>query len=266
MKIPDEPIGLSAAYTEKGQSMSIMPDLTGCVCLVTGASRGIGRAIALGLAEAGGAVAINCRSHIEEARTVATAVEAMGRKAVVVQADVSQSDDVARMVSATEAALGPVDILVNNAGMALRRTVDELTEADFDMTIAVNLKSAFLCTQAVLPHMRAQQWGRIVNISSGAARGAGAIGLHYNASKAGMEGLTRGYAARLVTEGITINAVAPSLIETEDMPAARVAAGARIPLGRLGRGEEVAQATLMVIANAYMTGQTVQLNGGMHFI
>lgn len=246
--------------------MSVMPDLTGRVCLVTGASRGIGRAIALGLAESGGDVAINCRSHIEEARAVAAAVEAMGRKATVVQADVSRSAEVARMVTATEAALGPVDILVNNAGMALRRTVDELTEADFDLTIAVNLKSAYLCTQAVLPHMRAQRWGRVVNISSGAARGAGGIGLHYNASKAGMEGLTRGYAARLVKEGITVNAVSPTLIETEDMPAARVAAGASIPLGRLGRGEEVAQATLMVIANAYMTGQTVQLNGGMYFI
>lgn len=246
--------------------MSVMPDLTGRVCLVTGASRGIGRAIALGLAEAGGDVAINCRSQIEAARAVAAAVEAMGRKATVVQADVSQSADVARMVSAIEAPLGPIDILVNNAGIVQPRTVDELTEADFDETIAVNLKSAFLCTQAVLPHMRQQQWGRIVNISSGAARGKGGIGLHYNASKAGMEGLTRGYAARLVAEGVTVNAVAPSLIETEDMSAERFAAGASVPVGRLGRGEEVAQATLMVIANAYMTGQTVQLNGGRQFI
>ena len=97
----------------------------------------------------------------------------------------------------------------------LVRGVDDLTEADFDLTIAVNLKSAFLCTQAVLPGMRARQWGRIVNISSGAARGAGGVGPHYNASKAGMEGLTRGYAARLVKDGITVNAVAPSLIETD---------------------------------------------------
>ncbi len=246
--------------------MSVIPDLTGRVCLVTGASRGIGRAIALGLAEAGGDVAINCRSQVEGARAVAAAVEAMGRKATVVQADVSLSADVARMVTATEEALGHVDILVNNAGMALRRTVDELTEEDFDATIAVNLKSVFLCTQAVLPHMRQQRWGRIVNISSGAARGTGGIGLHYNASKAGMEGLTRGYAARLAKEGVTVNAVSPTLIETEDMPAARVTAGANNPLGRLGRGEEVAQATLMVIANAYMTGSTVQLNGGTYFI
>ena len=106
-------------------------------------------------------------------------------------------------------------MLVNNAGIGLVRTVDELSEEDFDRTIAVNLKSVFLCTQAVVPGMRARKWGRIVNISSGAARGAGGVGPHYNASKAGMEGMTRGYAARLVKDGITVNAVAPSLIETD---------------------------------------------------
>jgi 3-oxoacyl-[acyl-carrier protein] reductase len=130
--------------------------------------------------------------------------------------------------------------------------------------MAVNLKSAFLCTQAVLPHMRAQQWGRIVNISSGAARGAGGVGLHYNASKAGMEGLTRGYAARLVKEGITVNAVAPTLIDTDMMPP-DPANSSRVPLGRLGQPDEVAQATLMVLGNAYMTGQTIHLSGGMSF-
>jgi 3-oxoacyl-[acyl-carrier protein] reductase len=113
--------------------------------------------------------------------------------------------------------------------------------------------------------MRQQRWGRIVNVSSGAARGAGVVGLHYNASKAGMEGLTRGYAARLVKEGITVNAVAPTLIETDMVPPLPETA-ARIPLGRLGRPEEVAQAVLMVVGNAYMTGQTIQVNGGTHFI
>ena len=149
--------------------------------------------------------------------------------------------------------------------MAIVRGIDELTESEFDQTIAVNLKSAFLCSQAVLPAMRANQWGRIVNISSGAARGAGAIGVHYNASKAGMEGLTRGYAARLVKQGITVNAVAPSLIET-DMMAGNTDLVRNIPLGRLGRPEEVAQAVLMVLGNDYMTGQTIVLNGGMTFI
>jgi 3-oxoacyl-[acyl-carrier protein] reductase len=246
--------------------MAINPDLRGRVCLVTGASRGIGRAIALALAEAGGDVAVNCRERVAEAEDVAAGVRSIGRRAVVVQADVSRADAVAGMMAGVVRELGPIDVLVNNAGMAERRGIDDLSEADFDRTIAVNLKSAFLCTQAVVGHMRVQKWGRIVNITSGAARGAGSIGLHYNASKAGMEGLTRGYAARLVKDGITVNAVAPSLVETEMMPAARVDAGARIPLGRLGRPEEVAQATLMVLGNAYMTGQTMQLNGGMNFI
>jgi 3-oxoacyl-[acyl-carrier protein] reductase len=245
--------------------MAISPELNGRVCLVTGASRGIGRAIAIALAKAGGEVAINCRARIDDARAVAVEIDAIGRRNVVVPADVSQAGDVARMIAATEAALGPVDVLVNNAGIAVRRGIDDLTEADFDTTIAVNLKSAYLCTHAVLAHMRRQKWGRIVNISSGAARGAGSIGLHYNAAKAGMEGLTRGYAARLVKEGITVNAVAPSLIETEMMPATSVDVAARIPVGRLGRPDEVAQATLMVIANAYMTGQTIHLSGGMTF-
>jgi len=172
---------------------------------------------------------------------------------------------------------GPIDILINNAGIAITRGLDDLTEADFDQTILVNLKSAFLCTQAVVPSMRAWKWGRIVNITSGAARGAGAIGPHYNASKAGMEGLTRGYAARLVKDGITVNNVAPSLIETDMMvgrtdtgersdAVLRTAMAARIPLGRFGRPDEVAHAVLMVVGNDYMTGQTIVLNGGMAFV
>ena len=170
------------------------------------------------------------------------------------------------MISAVERELGPVDVLVNNAGIGLVRTVDDLTEQDFDRTIAVNLKSAFLCTQAVIPGMRARKWGRIVNISSGAARGAGGGGPHYNASKAGMEGMTRGYAARLVKDGITVNAVAPSLIETDMVRSGLASSAARIPLGRFGTPEECAQAVLMVIGNAYMTGQTVALSGGLSFV
>ena len=246
--------------------MSMMPDLKGRIALVTGASRGIGRAVALALAEAGADVAVNYRERADDARAVVASLQAAGRRALAVGADVSDSAAVAGMVAAVTAGLGPVDVLVNNAGIALIRTVDDLTEADFDLTLTVNLKSAFLCTQAVLPHMRSQRWGRIVNISSGAARGAGGIGVHYNASKAGMEGLTRGYAARLVKEGITVNAVAPSLIDTDMMAARREEYEKRIPLGRMGTSEEVAQAVLMVLGNPYMTGQTVQLNGGTNFI
>jgi 3-oxoacyl-[acyl-carrier protein] reductase len=246
--------------------MSLLPDLTSRVALVTGGSRGIGRAIALALADAGANVAVNYRERVDNAHAVAEAIRAAGRRAIAVGADVSDSAAVTHMVNQIATELGPVDVLVNNAGIALIRTVDELTEADFDRTITLNLKSAFLCTQAVLPHLRAQRWGRIVNISSGAARGAGGIGVHYNASKAGMEGLTRGYAARLLAEGITVNAVAPSLIDTDMMSARRDDYAKRIPLGRMGTPEEVAQVALMVLGNPYMTGQTVQLNGGTHFI
>ena len=246
--------------------MSVAPDLTGRVALVTGGSRGIGRAIVLALAEAGADVAVNFSERAEAAEAVAAGVRGLGRRAVAMGADVSDAARVEAMMARIATELGPLDILVNNAGLALTRGLDDLTEADFDRTIAVNLKSVFLCTRAVLPAMRARQWGRIVNISSGAARGTGAIGVHYNASKAGLEGLTRGYAARLVRDGITVNAVAPSLIDTDMIGSRREELAPRIPLGRLGTSEEVAQATLMVIGNAYMTGQTIQLNGGMHFI
>ena len=241
-------------------------ELTARIALVTGGSRGIGRAIALALADAGSAVAVNCRERVQEAERVAETIRSTGGRAIAVPADVSRRQPVADMIARIEHALGPVDILVNNAGIAIPRGLDDLREEDFDRTIAVNLKSAFLCTEAVLPGMRARQWGRIVNISSGAARGAGGIGVHYNASKAGLEGLMRGYAARLAKEGITVNAVAPSLIATDMIEALGADPAARIPVGRLGAAEEVAQAVLMVIGNAYMTGQTIPLNGGLHFI
>jgi len=243
-----------------------MTDLTKRVALVTGGSRGIGRTVAISLAEAGAAVAVNYREKKAEAEATARAIRAAGGRAMAVGADVSKTAEVARMVAAVEAELGPVEVLVNNAGIGLIRGVDDLTEEDFDLTIAVNLKSAFLCTQAAVPGMRRQRWGRIVNISSGAARGAGGIGPHYNASKAGMGGLTRGYAARLVKDGITVNAVAPSLIETDMVRSGLASSPARIPLGRFGTAEECAQVVLMLVGNAYMTGQTVALSGGMSFL
>ena len=245
--------------------MSAKQDFSARVALVTGGSRGIGAAIAVVLAELGAAVAINYRERAVDAEALVAGIKGRRGRAVAVAADVSQAAAVTAMVERVVSDLGPIDILVNNAGIAIVRGVDELSETDFDRTILVNLKSAFLCTQAVLPGMRERKWGRIVNITSGAARGAGAIGPHYNASKAGMEGLTRGYAARLVKEGITVNNVAPSLIET-DMMKGRTDLARNIPLGRMGQSEEVAQAVAMVLGNAYMTGQTIILNGGMAFI
>jgi len=238
--------------------------LNGRTALITGGSRGIGAAICKALAGAGAAVAINCRERLDQANQLAKQLREHGSRAVVFAADVSQRDAVTAMMEQVTSSLGSVDILINNAGMAVVRGIDDLTESDFDRTIAVNLKSAFLCTQAVLPTMRARKWGRIVNISSGAARGAGSIGPHYNASKAGMEGLTRGYAARLVKEGITVNAVAPSLIET-DMIKEHGQLVSRIPLGRFGTAEEVASAVMLLVDNPYMTGQTIAMSGGMAF-
>lgn len=235
------------------------------IALVTGASRGIGKAIAIALAEAGADVAVNYRERKRDADATVAAVKNLGRRAAEFGADVSDAEAVAAMVVSVEKTLGPIDILVNNAGVAIRHSLDEITEADFDHTITTNLKSAFLCTQAVWKGMRERNWGRVVNISSGAARGAGVFGVHYNASKAGLEGLTRGYAARLVRHGVTVNAVAPSLIDTEMIASQRDEIAARLPLGRLGTVEEIASAVVMVASNPYMTGQTVHVNGGYLF-
>jgi 3-oxoacyl-[acyl-carrier protein] reductase len=245
--------------------MALSPNLSGRVALVTGASRGIGRAIALTLAEAGADVAVNYRERADAAEATADEIRQSGRRAQAIRADVSIATEVAALVERAEQALGPIDILINNAGISEPCTIEELTEELFERTLTVNLKSAFLCTQAVLPGMRARGFGRIVNISSGAARGAGAVGVHYNASKAGMEGLTRGYAARVVKDGVTVNAVAPSLIATEMIKPHRLDSLPRIPLGRLGTVEEIASVVLMVVGNAYMTGQTVAANGGLYF-
>ena len=243
-----------------------MGDLKGRIALVTGGSRGIGAAIAISLAEAGAAVAVNYRERKGDAQKVVDAIEAGGGRAVAVAADVAKADQVKSLFDGVASSIGSVDILVNNAGIAIFKGIEDLTEADFDDTLAVNLKSAFLCTQAALPAMRAKKWGRLVNISSGAARGAGGIGPHYNASKAGLEGLTRGYAARLVKDGITVNAVAPSLIETDMVRSGLASSAARIPMGRFGTPDECAQIVLMLVRNAYMTGQTVALSGGMSFL
>jgi 3-oxoacyl-[acyl-carrier protein] reductase len=244
-----------------------MIDLQNRVALVTGGSRGIGRAIALALAAAGAAVAVNYRERVEDAEAVAASIRQRGGRAAIFGADVSLRIAVQSMAHDIESELGPIDILVNNAGMAAARGLEDITEEDFDHALAVNLKSAFLCTQAVLPGMRARRWGRIVNLSSiGARMGAGSVSIAYAAAKAGIEGLTRGYALRLASEGVSVNAVAPGLIDTEmGKPLIEAGVVARIPAGRPGTGEEIAQAVLLLVGNAYMTGQTIAVNGGTLF-
>ncbi len=239
-----------------------MNELSGKVALVSGASRGIGRAVAVALARAGADVAVNYRAREGDARETADQVTALGRRALVVAADVSVAAEVSRLVAEVEAGLGPMGVLVNNAGAARPLPLEQVTERDFDEMLAVNLKSAFLLTQAVLPGMRSRRWGRVVNLSSVAAQVGGVVGPHYAASKAGLHGLTHAYASLLAKEGITVNCIAPALIETEMVTSNPRANPGLIPVGRFGAAEEVADVAVMLATNGYVTGQTINVNGG----
>jgi 3-oxoacyl-[acyl-carrier protein] reductase len=242
----------------------MLDDLRGKIALVTGASRGIGRAIAIALAQAGADVAVNYRSRDAEAQAVCEAIRRQGVRALALRADVSRSEAVAQMVAAIETELGPVDILVNNAGIVSSKPLADLTEADLDEMLAVNLKAAFLVTQQVLPGMRSQRWGRILFLSSVAAQTGGITGPHYAASKAGVLGLTHSYARHLVKEGITVNALAPALIATDMITADLKASPDLIPMGRFGAPEEVAAVAVMLAQNGFITGQTINTNGGAY--
>jgi len=242
-----------------------METLNGKLALVTGGSRGIGAAVALALAGAGADVVVNFRARAEDAGQVCAEIRKLGRRTLAIQADVSQSEQVRKMVTQIERELGAVNILVNNAGMARQIKLDDIAEADWDEHISVNLKSAFLVTQAVVPQMRAQRWGRIINISSVAAQTGGLVGPHYAASKAGMLGLTHSYAALLAKEGITANTVCPALVETDMLRANPRATASVIPMGRFGLVEEVASVVVMLAENAFLTGQSVNPNGGWYF-
>jgi 3-oxoacyl-[acyl-carrier protein] reductase len=241
-----------------------MDDLKGRVALITGSSRGIGRAAALALAESGADIAINYLTHSAEAAAVEEEIRKMNRRCVSIQANVSVAKDVTRLASESQAHLGPVDILVNNAGIARPQPIEEITERDWDEVIAANLKSCFLVTQAVLPGMRDRKWGRIVNLSSVAAQVGGVVGPHYAASKAGMHGLTHFYARYLAKEGITVNAIAPALIETDMVSSNPNAKPDLIPVGRFGSTSEVADVVVMLAQNGYITGQTINVNGGWY--
>lgn len=241
-----------------------MNGLDGRVALVTGASRGIGRAIAVRLAQAGASVAVNYLSRAAEAEETAVQVRRLGRKAVALKADVRSSGDVQRLVETTSAALGPPSILVNNAGVTRPQPLAEISERDWDEIIAANLKSGFLVTQAVLGAMRSQQWGRIIMISSVAAHLGGVVGPHYAASKAGLIGMAHFYARALVKEGITVNAISPALIETEMVTSNPNARADLIPVGRFGKTDEVADVVAMLAGNGYITGQTIHVNGGWY--
>jgi 3-oxoacyl-[acyl-carrier protein] reductase len=238
--------------------------ITGKIALVTGASRGIGKAIAIALAEAGVDIAVNYRAQAEAAEAVCKTILAAGRKCIAVQADVSQSPEVDRLVSTTESQFGPVSILVNNAGIGRMIPPDQVTEEIWNEYLRVNLTSVFLVTQRVLPGMRAARWGRIINLSSVAAQYGSVIGPHYAATKAGILGLTRSYASQFAKEGITANAIAPALIETDMVAALPKEIAARIPVGKIGGPDECGRIAVMLAESSYITGQTINPNGGLY--
>jgi 3-oxoacyl-[acyl-carrier protein] reductase len=241
-----------------------MNDLKNRVALVTGGSRGIGAGIAVALATAGADVAVNYREQGAAAQSVCAEITAIGRKAIAVQADVSRAQEITRMVSELESSLGPVDILVNNAAIAKPRPFEEITETEWDEILRVNLKSVFLVTQAVIAGMRKRKWGRIINLSSVAAQTGGAVGAHYAASKAGIIGLTHSCASSFIKDGITVNAIAPALIETDMVTSNPNASPRLIPMGHFGKVDDVASIAVMLASNEYITGQTISVNGGWY--
>ncbi len=241
-----------------------MTELRGAVALVTGASRGIGKGIALAFGRAGMRVAVNYRSRESDAAAVVAEIKAAGGDGLAVRADVADASDVERLVREVRQAFGPINTLVNNAGILGALAYDAIDEAEWERVIRTNLTSAFLVTKAVLPSMLLAGWGRIINLSSVAAQTGGATAPHYAASKAGLVGMTHSYAARLAKTGITANAIAPALIETEMVTDGLKASPERIPLGRFGTLEEAGETALFLIRNGFVTGQTINLNGGLY--
>jgi 3-oxoacyl-[acyl-carrier protein] reductase len=241
----------------------------GKVALITGASRGIGRAIALKFAEQGARVVVNYAGSREAAEEVVSSIRAIGGEAIAVQADVSRADDAERLVAAAMETFGQVDILVNNAGITRDNLLIRMKEEEWDAVINTNLKGVFHCTKAVARPMMKQRSGRIINIASVVGLMGNPGQANYVAAKAGVIGLTKTAAKELASRGITVNAVAPGFIETdmtdalEDTYKERLFA--QIPLGRLGKPEDVAGVVLFLASDAaaYMTGQVLTVDGGM---
>lgn len=243
--------------------------LDGKTALVTGASRGIGRAIALRLAAEGANIAINYAGNTAKAEETKAAIEAAGGKAVLFQADVSDSAQVEQMVASVLETFGSLDILVNNAGITRDGLLMRMKEEDFDAVLDTNLKGIFHVTKAVTKIMMKQRSGRIVNMASVVGIIGNAGQTNYAAAKAGVIGFTKSAARELAARGITVNAVAPGFIAT-DMTAAmpekaKEATLAAIPLRRMGTPEDVANAVLFLVSDqaAYITGQVVKVDGGM---
>lgn len=246
-----------------------MPKLQGKVAVVTGASRGIGRAIALKLAEEGAKIVVNYSGSQAKAEEVVASIQANGGEAIAVQASVSKAEEVTALMDAAVKTFGSLDILVNNAGITRDNLLMRMKENEWDDVLNTNLKGVFLCTKAVTRQMMKQRAGRIINISSivGVAGNAGQA--NYVAAKAGVIGLTKTTAKELATRNILVNAIAPGFIETEmteqlpeDLKQGMLS---QIPLAKLGQPEDIAKAVIFLASDDanYMTGQTLHIDGGM---
>lgn len=246
-----------------------MAPLEGKVALVTGASRGIGRAIAVRLARDGASVAVNYRSDAEGAAKTLAAVTEKGGRGMVVQGDVSSGAAVSALVGAACGELGGIHILVNNAGISVDHLTVRLSEDEWDRVLDTDLKGAFLTTKEVLRPMMRQRWGRIINIASVVACTGNAGQASYAAAKAGLLGLTKSVAREVATRGITANVVAPGMVDTEMTRALsqeiREWMLGQVPMGRPGTAEDVAGAVAFLVSDdaAYMTGQVLKVDGGM---
>jgi 3-oxoacyl-[acyl-carrier protein] reductase len=235
------------------------------VALVTGGSGGIGGALCRRLAASGADVAVHYAGGAERAAEVADAVRSLGRRALAVQADLACAEAPGALVDAVEAELGPVDVLVANHGLAQRQTLEDVTVEDWDAHAAVNLRAPFLLAQRCATGMRSRGHGRILFVSSVAALTGGIVGPHYAASKAGLLGLTHFLASQLAGSGVTVNAICPALIEdTAMLPGDPGELAQSIPVGRLGRPEEVADLAVAVLSNGYLTNQAISIDGGLH--
>ena len=247
-----------------------MFDLAGKIAVVTGGSRGIGRATSIALAEAGALVLVNYRSNEEAAKQTLSLIEEAGGQAELVCFDVADPESVDRGLKAAIERHGRIDILVNNAGISIDQLLLRVSPKDLDMTWATNVNGPIYCAKACIRPMMKKRWGRIINLSSVVAESGNPGQAVYSSSKAALLGLTRTLAREYASRGITVNAVAPGFIET-DMTADLSDAGKqgiidRTPLGRIGRPEEVAAAVVFLASEeaSYITGQVVRVNGGMH--
>jgi 3-oxoacyl-[acyl-carrier protein] reductase len=237
----------------------------GRIALVTGASGGIGAELSRGLAEAGAALALHYASNEEAASALAAEIEAAGGRTLTLGADLGDADAPERLVADVERELGPVDVLAANAGLSRPGAWEDVDAETFDATIAVNLRAPYLLARRVLPGMRERGYGRILFTSSVAALTGGIVGPHYASSKAGLHGLTHFLAARVAADGVTVNAIAPALIEDTGMlPGDPGELAKAVPVGRLGKAAEVADLALAMLRNGYLTSKVVTLDGGIH--